>query len=573
MIVYRDCERTVCPGTLLRRCMQIARGIAEGSSGEHAQVVALLIEFGELEAGLADAWFPSADGCSPGADACRRAALAVGDMFRASWLGEGRQVEGAARAAVVLLDALLRLPLPPRVRLRVAEGYAYYGLYPETYLASAQRFVRETRPTEAVCIGIRSIGTSLSAVVGAALRAGGCGVSTLTVRPRGHPFDRRPRLRADLEARLRQRKHAHFLIVDEGPGLSGSSFAGTADALAELGVADDRIVFFPSWPADGSSFVCEKAQHRWQRHRRVHSSFEESWLARGLLSDGRLDDLSAGRWCSRLYARRADYPATDPQHERRKYLGFAADSPVLFKFAGLGAYGEAKRRLAEHLADAGFAPPVLGLRHGFLMHSFVPGRPLGPRDAGTTELSVIAAYLIYRKLSSEERPVRFAELAEMIRLNVAEGLGEQDLDRLGDLERLLPLLQDAPAIAVDARMMPHEWLKTPSGLVKVDGTDHHDDHFFPGYQDLAWDIAGLGAEFRLTRKAVRDLATAVAAGTRDRALPRRLPFYEVAYLAYRLGYATLSAGRLGPCSEQGMRMARLAERCRRRLSRAIARLN
>jgi hypothetical protein len=46
----------------------------------------------------------------------------------------------------------------------------------------------------------------------------------------------------------------------------------------------------------------------------------------------------------------------------------------------------------------------------------------------------------------------------------------------------------------------------------------------------------------------------------------------VAYLAYRLGYAALSAGRLADCSD-GRRMASLADSCRQQLDRAIARLN
>ncbi len=57
----------------------------------------------------------------------------------------------------------------------------------------------------------------------------------------------------------------------------------------------------------------------------------------------------------------------------------------------------------------------------------------------------------------------------------------------------------------------------------------------------------------------------------DRSLTARLPFYRVAYLAHRLGYATLAAQTLGPLPD-GARMARLVRRYRRQLRLAITRL-
>ena len=76
-------------------------------------------------------------------------------------------------------------------------------------------------------LGVRSIGTSLSAVVAAVLGERGCDVATWTVRPHGHPFDRRLALGPGLAARLSERSDAELLVVDEGPGMSGSTFAAT----------------------------------------------------------------------------------------------------------------------------------------------------------------------------------------------------------------------------------------------------------------------------------------------------------------------------------------------------------
>jgi hypothetical protein len=116
------------------------------------------------------------------------------------------------------------------VKLRLPEGYAFYAVYPKLYAQAAR-----SAPRRMQVIGIRSIGTSLAAVVAAA-----CGGPVpITVRPRGHPFDRRVTL-----PRIDPRRH--FAVVDEGPGLSGSSFISVAEALLEQGVPLSRIHLFPS---------------------------------------------------------------------------------------------------------------------------------------------------------------------------------------------------------------------------------------------------------------------------------------------------------------------------------------
>lgn len=94
-------------------------------------------------------------------------------------------------------------------------------------------------------------------------------------------------------------------------------------------------------------------------------------------------------------------------------------------------------------------------------------------------------------------------------------------------------------------MFPHESLQTSGGYLKIDGVDHHDDHFFPGGQEIAWDLAGCCVEFGLRRRR-GEIALRYRSLANDRGLLDRLCFYKVAYLAYRLGYVTLAAEALGP---------------------------
>jgi hypothetical protein len=593
MIVYRTQSERADPVPLLGRLQALLQSFEESRFASRALAVELLIDFGALEAAVADALSPDIDSDGPLLQSFRQTGLLTGRLFYHS--AKGARSEAAAWAGRLgrALDRHRSLPLPNPVELRLPEGYAYYALYPESYLSAAERFFHDRRPDRAVCIGVRSIGTSLSSVVSAALEARGCEVRSLTLRPRGHPFDRSLSLSPLLEEALRRTAGAHFLIIDEGPGLSGSSFACIARKLSGLGIADDRIVFFPSWEGDETKFLSEAARACWPRHRKYTVSFEEIWTApRRLISsfpEGRLLDLSGGNWRALFYSGPSESPPVQPQHERRKYLSFepavfpsepfrfwektaAGPAPLWMKFAGLGRYGRLKRLQAERLAEAGFAPAVLGLENGFLITRFVAGAPLSGRPIDSRLLDTMARYLAFRNETLPgARSVSFDAMTEMIRVNTREGLGEEWADSLAPLESFRTIFDGQPPIAIDGRMLPQEWLRTGGGDFKTDGIDHHDDHFFPGCQEIAWDLAGTSVEFALDRAAVAAFIDRYRSHNDDKDLLRRLPFYTVAYLAYRLGYAALAAGTLGPAPE-GEKFKALGGNYAFQLREAIGRL-
>ena len=107
---------------------------------------------------------------------------------------------------------------PPRhVRISHPEGFAYYALHPGDF-ADAVEDVDCGFPV--AVLGIRSVGTTLSAVACAALRKRGVRASRITVRPAGHPYDRITEL-TDAQrdwVRQRHRDGSRFMVVDEGPG-------------------------------------------------------------------------------------------------------------------------------------------------------------------------------------------------------------------------------------------------------------------------------------------------------------------------------------------------------------------
>jgi len=483
MIVYRD----------QRRCISVRQAIENlRPSRRHADIREHLIDFGVLESALADA----------GVDASvlvslRDAAVAFGRNFCRSLRGLERQefprIDGSG--------------LPDRVEITVPEGYAYYGLFPESYASAAEEFYREVRPAECLVIGIRSIGTSLSAAVAGTIAELGGRVGSTTVRPFGHPFDRQVRL--DPRGWPRD---AYFLIVDEGPGLSGSSFGATAQALAGLGVPDARIVFFPSWNPDAAALLSPLARDHWTRHPRcvpAETPMFQNWA-----------DLSAGKWRDLFYANAAARPAIHPQHERRKYLR----EGILAKFAGFGARGRDAFDRARRLHNAGFSPRPIDLADGFLFTEFVPGRPAAPPQ------HVAAKYLAFiRREFPAPDPIPWRDLMTLIRVNTAETLGLEWAGRAEALAAFQSEVETQSATYLDGRMLAHEWIETRSGFLKADAVDHFDDHFFPGPQDIAWDVAAAQIELDLDPRLYAN-----ASG--DREIHRRMPFYVAAYSAFRLGY-------------------------------------
>ncbi|HLI82457.1 MAG TPA: hypothetical protein VKV17_00995 [Bryobacteraceae bacterium] len=467
MIAYREQRRRVRASEFLRQ--------AEAARGFERQML-----LGQFEAGVADALCPDCDR----------------DL--------GDHVEP-----------------PEEIEISVPEGFAYYALDPELYERAAARFVKAERPQRVAVIGIRAIGTTLSAIVARRLRESGCAVARWTVRPRGHPWNRELRIDQAL-AQAWRAWPGLFAVVDEGPGLSGSSFAAVSACLESLGIAPERVVLFPSWTPDGSAFISAPARARWLLHRKYCIPFEDLGLFGGAC------DLGAGKWRA---LRGLDLPV-QPQHERRKYLSRGREGalPTLYKFAGYANFGRAALARAEALR--GWIPGCGELDRGFISMPWVSGRP--PK-VNAQFLDHAARYLAH--VSHEfpaHEPVRFEPLAELIAVNSP---------RAPDAARWRGAVEDGHAVHLDARMFPHEWIETPAGYLKADALDHHDDHFFPGPQDPAWDVAGTIVEFALDAAAENHFVEVYRRASADRAIRARLPFYRLAYLAFRVGYWNLAGER------------------------------
>lgn len=520
----------------------------------HAAWVSALVEAGGLAQGLADAEEGS-EGASPSGSALAMTlCAAVAAVMGRSWDSAFAVLPDAVPAAVAdSLAALRNAPgFPEAVEIRRTEGFAHYAVYPEGHWQAAAALAAP-RPTRV--LGLRSIGTALSAAAAAALGA----PAPRTARPSGHPFDRRVALAPALDIAERD---AVWAIVDEGPGLSGSSMGAAADALGAAGVRADRILLLPGHAGPPGPRASDAHRRLWATARSAVVPFEDlahdgarsvgAWvedLAGAPLAPP--EDIAGGGWRRHAFADEAAWPAVDRQNERRKYLVRGRRGSVVMRFAGLAGFGREKLRRATMLAEAGYGIAPLGLRHGFLVEPWRDDlRPASPGGAGRTAvLSRLAGYLAFRARAFPAAPDDGASLdalLAMARVNAGEALGEDAAARAGDWAGRIPALaRVARRVGVDGRLAPHEWLHDGAAvLLKTDALDHCCGHDLVGCQDVAWDVAGAAVEWDLTDAEAEALRAAVA---RDgaRCDPELVAFFRLAYPAFRVGTLTMALEREG----------------------------
>jgi hypothetical protein len=506
----------------------------------------MFIEAAELESAVTDSAFPERDGLSVATGQLSAVTVSAARALFASW--RGADINRSIAQLRLAADSVNSDALSASAVRRVSEGYAYYALHPEMYAAAALEFFRQMRPASAVCVGIRTIGAGLAAVVAAALESVRVPVLTCTVRPRGHPFDRTLALEDSLRVMLNQQSAGtHFLVVDEGPGISGTSFACVASALAGMQIPADRIHLFPGWNADAASLSSANARAVWKRHRKWHVEAQEAAVGiEEAVKGAAITDMSGGTWRHALYTTEDDWPAVMPQHERLKVLVPAEHSIV--RFAGLGRYGRQRYARAATLAANGLGVTPGTLTQGYLTLPFQKGQPCGAVDVEETLVRHAGSHIgsVARAFpASCSTPAD--EIQQMIEVNVTEADGSL---RVPALTAWDGPFDGAPSVAVDGRTQLHEWIRTSTGVVKVDALEHGADHFFPGPQDPAWDLAGVEAEFRLDRTASLALLDSYSALAGDRDVVRRLPYYRLAYAAFQLGYATFAGQSLGDPAER-----------------------
>lgn len=465
-----------------------------------------LVRAGEIESGLSDSQRPEAETAAELTDALAEVAL------------------GASHLREYLHALLNKLLIDTPIRCSHPEGFSYYGLNPLDFADLVFRIRQQLQPRLAI-IGIRSVGTTLGAVVKAALAAIGTKAERISVRPEGEPYHRTTELSsAQLEwIRTNLASSAEFLIIDEGPGFSGSTFLSVVRALVAAGVPRGKIVMLCSRPFSANPNRPSHADE-WSQCR---SFFVE--YGRRLPREAGLD-LGSGLWRARLYEHSEHWPACWTELERIKHL--SEDESSLFKFEGFGRFSQLVRNHAAILDEAGYAPALLELRGGYGRYSFIDGFPLGVNDINERILSLLAGYCAFRAKSLIASGADNNGIAKMLDVNLTLEFGEQ--------KTLFALPLERPVFP-DCRMQPHEWLLTRDGrIIKTDGVSHADDHQFPGPTDIAWDIAGIIVDWNLSDSAAEYLLAEYRSVTSD-PIQKRIRPYLLAYTVFRAAYFRMGA--------------------------------
>jgi hypothetical protein len=504
LFVFRKSRESLPTRRLLDDLRAEFRSLAKGAGS----AVDALVRAGEIETGLADAGSPEAAHMA-----------GVVDQLASAVCGE-------AALDLSLLRSLDHLDVPAVLHCSHPEGFSYYGLNPLDFADLARRVQAELRPRVAV-VGIRSIGSTLSAVVAAALRAKGAVAERTTVRPEGQPYNRETSFNAQQSAWIKAKlaESCDFVVADEGPGFSGSTFLSVGHALERAGVPCFRIILMGSRPFPVRAAGAERTE-QWNRF----PSYTIEYAAHPPAGAGR--SLSDGAWRELFYPAPSSWPTCWIEQERIKHV--SSDGKTFFKFEGFGRFGRLARKQASALAQSEFSPRLLAFDAGYGCYEFIHGRPLTQADLSEGLLSRMARYCAFRMANFPAEGSNLSALETMARTNLGVEFGA----KAATFALEVPL--ERP-VYPDCRMLPHEWLFTEDGRVmKTDAVGHAEGHQLPGPADIAWDLAGAIVEWNLSGPAATFLLEEYRRQSGD-AARQRLPHYILLYSVLRMAQCRMAS--------------------------------
>ena len=519
MLVYREGRRRVPAYELLRQLEHTLASLRTDPTEE--ALLSALLRAGELECALWDA-----------ASAATESAMALSDQLANMASVADMGAEASLQTCQQLLSSI---DYDGELTLSRPEGFAYYALHPLDFadvVASAG-----LHPPCAHVIGIRSIGTTLSAVVAAKLRADGISATRTTVRPTGHPYDRQTTFSNAQRSAIRQAlsRGALFVVCDEGPGRSGSSLLSVAEALEQAGVRRGSIVLLCSHQPNVDALCAPQAAERWRRYRSVATGMTKR------LPQQAADYIAGGEWRKLFFVREKTWPAAWPHMERLKFL--SRDGRSLFEFEGHGPYGKAVRHRAQLLAASEFGAPYLGHEAGFGLQKLIGGKQVSVATPSASLLKHAARYCAWR---AHALPAAVPDDG----IRQLEHMAAHNLEQEFRFAPELHLEVECPALC-DGRMQHYEWRELGNNRwVKLDASTHGDDHFFPGPTDIAWDLAGFCVEWQLDADDREFFLSEYRRFSGDNPT-LRLQAYEIAYAAFRLGWSRMAAASLSGSAEEG----------------------
>ena len=487
--------------------------------------------------------------------------------FHSLWV-RGAPLDGTTRwqAPKTYVHALKRdiVARPESVRavLKVPEGFAYYGLFPEQYCAAAWAWIAKWRPKvrgTVLVIGVRSVGTTLSAIVSAALESAGMAAERITVRPLGPSFARELTLEPTVIKDV-----AAAIVVDEGPGLSGSSMAAVGTALERAGLPRHSIAFICGHDRGPGPKATTETRAFWKTvpsfsmpvaspifgGRSLHNHLADELTK---LLGSSVEPLPEDDWRKLAYVDTRDWPPSPNQLLAPRFRVRTPTGVIALEFGGTATIDGrtmASQAIAqyEQRTFAGYAPAPIGIVSGYVARHWLEGVALRSRDIEPGLLVSLAHYVT----AMAGAPLDTATLAaaQLARAswaydNLAEALGESAAQRAAayvEAGSVLPLSWTRAAFEYD--LAPQHWMRTRDGAIaKIGGPGHAHGSTVVGIQPVLWDVVSLLIEWNLGRADARAVVGAIEREL-GASLPRpALRAFMLSYIAFKIG--ELNLGREG----------------------------
>ncbi|MGA8015998.1 MAG: HAD hydrolase family protein [Candidatus Dormiibacterota bacterium] len=473
----------------------------------------------------------------------RLRAMGIGDRRLAAWQAEAERVVSLAADAVVEGDAFAdgarfaeavkslvrrvsRLPRALRGEiLRLPACFRSADQKPADCVALAEAFAvtwsERSRPL--IVLGVRTSGSYLAPLVGAALRRlGFTHVEELSCRPdRGFGARQARRMRAAAGSGL-------VLVIDDSP-VSGRTYRSVAQQVAAVGVPEAGMVLLvPVMYGKGEQQLPEGLRSfqavvlpwtEWAIHRELEVSAVQESLARLLIGrrveivrpdGGRtwvtvgavvsmrqlpllpVPDMKGGSRLRRHVRGRYQVRLTESESSRLH------DAEIYVKGVGFGHFGVHSLALSDPLTE--FHPPVYGIEGGCLFRGYLPEtEALSAESIAAPDLaSRVAAYAVARRDHLRLASDPTERLGEWL---PAWRLAADWLQPPFQTSRLLArpflyaasrrLLRPAVPAVIDGSMALNRWYGAGASAVKVD----YDERGLETYSsDPALDVAIAAAD-------------------------------------------------------------------------------
>ncbi len=451
------------------------------------------------------------------------------------------------------LKSLTMAKLPARVlkrRMQLPQGFRDHDLTHYDVLALARRFAATCPDCKQslVIIGPRTAGAYFAPLIKASLALQGwSSVFWMTVRPRtGVSRREQRRLRALLSRCLQ------VILVDDHPN-TGQTFRLLFRILISCGVGPHRMTilvprhrFRPEWTLpeaeqQGARILTldPAEQHKvgllaspWLRS--FLRECYESYNCKDVESQesNQLKKINEGLW--ERYRDGFLVRLKRVFEIRLGTSGRAVVKRVFVKSVGWGWLGYHAYICGNRLT--GYVPKVIGLRNGFLFLEWLESAVQASADKGKAHLlKTISSYVARRvqrlRLTQDpgrESPgYRWTGWEEMVRMT--RGLYGPYVGRLKTpvLRRHLGRYVSPVPTAIDGQMGPAEWIRTNTGIYKVDFEHHTFGRAALDIVDPAYDLATVIFEFGLSEELEHELLEGYVRETGDRTILGRLFLYKL----------------------------------------------